>query len=74
MKSYALHSLDLKMLKYLNYHNGFFIECGANDGISQSNTKLLEEDFAWNGILIEASPSAYEKRLLNRREPIVYSC
>ena len=34
----ADNKLDLKMLKYINYENGFFIECGANDGVNQSNT------------------------------------
>jgi len=74
MQSYGLHSLDLKMFKYLNYHNGFFIECGANDGISQSNTKMYEESFDWKGILIEASPSAYEICVKNRPGSIVYNC
>ena len=30
--------LDKRMLKYINYSNGFYIECGANDGVNQSNT------------------------------------
>ncbi|WP_287274538.1 MULTISPECIES: tetratricopeptide repeat protein [unclassified Okeania] len=37
-KSYALNQLDLKLASYLTWENGFFIEAGANDGISQSNT------------------------------------
>ena len=27
--------LDKRMLKYINYSNGFYIECGANDGVNQ---------------------------------------
>ena len=50
---YALNELDEKMLKYLNFNNGFFIEAGANDGISQSNTCLYEKEYGWNGLLIE---------------------
>eukprot|EP00093_Oithona_nana_P014828 14828.XXX_791184_792720_1 [CDS] Oithona nana genome sequencing. len=36
--------------------NGFFIECGALDGETRSNTLFLEKDQNWNGILIEADP------------------
>ena len=58
--------LDDKLLQYLNYKNGFYIECGANDGIFQSNTLKLEKQYNWKGLLIEASPSGYEKCLINR--------
>lgn len=58
---YSLHELDEKLLKYLNYKNGFFIECGANDGVSQSNTLLLEQNLGWTGLLIEPGLSNYNK-------------
>ena len=32
------NGLDKRMLKYINYQDGFYIECGANDGVNQSNT------------------------------------
>jgi FkbM family methyltransferase len=51
----ALNCLDKKLEKYLNYKNGFYIEIGANDGISQSNTMFLEKKYNWHGILIEPS-------------------
>jgi len=47
-------------------YDGFYIECGANDGIRQSNTIRLEREKNWRGLLIEASPSAYEKCVINR--------
>ena len=37
----ALNQLDKKMLNYINFPDGFFIECGANDGVNQSNTWYL---------------------------------
>lgn len=70
-KSYGLMGLDLKLKKYLNFPNGFFIEAGANDGISQSNTKIFEEFFGWRGLLVEPSISAYQKCLVNRPNSIV---
>lgn len=38
--SYSLHNLDTLMLEYINYNDGFFIEAGANDRLSQSNTAV----------------------------------
>ena len=47
------NKLDVKMLDYINYKNGYFIECGANDGVNQSNTWYYEKKLNWRGILIE---------------------
>ena len=44
----------------------FYIEVGANDGITQSNTFFLEKKYKAKGMLIEASPSLYEKCFLYR--------
>ncbi|MCP9917499.1 FkbM family methyltransferase [Cyanobium sp. ATX 6F1] len=44
----------------------FYIELGAIDGIRYSNTKTLEDEHGWSGILIEPIPSAFEKLKLNR--------
>lgn len=35
--------------------NGYFVECGAGDGINLSNTLALERHFGWKGICIECS-------------------
>ena len=40
----ALKNLDQKMLKYINYFNGFYIEMGAHDGIFNSNTYYYEKN------------------------------
>ena len=39
---------------------GSFVELGAYNGLSNSNTFMLERCFAWRGLLIEASPSNYK--------------
>lgn len=49
---------------------GFFIEIGANDGFTYSNTVYLEEKFQWKGLLIEANPR-YISSLTNRKNSIV---
>ena len=68
---YSLNNLDEKLLKYLNFNNGFFIEAGANDGVSQSNTLLYEQRFDWKGLLIEPSFIKYEECKRNRPNCIV---
>ena len=42
ISSFSLNFLDKKMQKYLVKDNGYFIEIGANNGVDQSNTYLLE--------------------------------
>lgn len=39
---------------------GFYVECGALDGETRSNTLMLERLRKWNGLLIEADPSNYK--------------
>ena len=57
--------LDKKMLKYINYKNGFYIEMGAHDGLINSNTYYFEKKLNWKGILVE--PSNYFYDLKNNR-------
>lgn len=70
-RSYALYDLDIKMLKYLNYENGFFIEAGANDGLSQSNTALYEFSKGWKGLLVEPNKIKSDQCKANRPNSIV---
>jgi FkbM family methyltransferase len=59
--SYSLNNLDVKMEPYLkNIKNGFYIECGANNGIWQSNTLYFYEKYNWKGLLIEPNPHLIE--------------
>ena len=58
--------LDKKMLKYINYSNGFYIECGANDGVNQSNTWYFEKKLNWRGLLIEPIESVFKELKKNR--------
>jgi len=71
IESYALNQLDLKLLPYLNFKNGFFIEAGANDGINQSNTLLFEKKYGWKGLLIEPIPDLAKQCRINRPNCIV---
>ena len=45
--------------------NRFFLDIGAHDGIELSNTYLLEQQFAWQGICVEANLEIYELLIKN---------
>ncbi|XP_014297568.2 protein Star, partial [Microplitis demolitor] len=47
--------------------NGFFIECGAYDGETRSNTLNLERYYNWTGLLIEADPINFRKMIDKKR-------
>jgi FkbM family methyltransferase len=53
---------DLIIYLYLcrnkNIQNGFFIDIGANDGITSSNTHFYEK-LGWNGICVEPLPDKF---------------
>ena len=64
----ALSNIDRQMLEYLNYSNGYFIECGANDGVDQSNTWYYEKHLNWSGILVEPLKNQYIELVKNRSD------
>jgi len=75
MKYYSQFGEDKFLYeKHLNYKNGFFIELGAMDGITFSNTKFFEDELGWNGILIEPVINQFEKLIINRSECCNFHC
>lgn len=50
--------------------DGYFVEVGACDGYSLSNTLWLEREFEWKGILVEPS-RAWSSELLASRAAVV---
>jgi FkbM family methyltransferase len=51
--------------------NGFFVDIGANDGITYSNTYFFEKERKWGGICVEPHPNVFEKLKQNRNCVIV---
>lgn len=47
--------------------NGVFLDIGAHDGITFSNTYYLEKYLEWTGICVEPNPNMYKKCKKNRK-------
>jgi|688.fasta_scaffold02939_21 FkbM family methyltransferase len=50
-----------------NKRNGYFVDIGAYDGITISNTYYLEKELGWDGLCVEANPYTYQS-LISCRE------
>lgn len=53
---------------------GVFVDIGAYDGVTFSNTLMLERDRGWRGICIEPLPDIYAQLRKNRRCICVQAC
>ena len=68
MKFYSQYAQD----KYLydnhlkDVKDGYFLDIGAHDGISLSNTMFFEKEMGWKGICIEPNPVVFDKIVKNR--------
>ncbi len=70
-RSSAQFMQDLFVLYQLKQkRNGFFVEFGATDGVTLSNTYLLEADYQWAGILAEPARCWHAALKSNRRSEI----
>lgn len=61
------------LLPYVGFRNGFFVQCGGNDGYSNDPTYHLEKVFGWKGIIVEPLP-IYKLCKKNRPNSVVYNC
>ena len=68
-RSYSQHKQDIYLLKHFfpKKRSGFFVELGAYDGVSISNTYFFEKYRDWSGICIEPMAEPYEKLVQNRQ-------
>jgi FkbM family methyltransferase len=66
-KSKSQLSQDLFVLNELSFKsNGFFVEFGATNGLTLSNTYTLEKFYGWNGILAEPALCWQKELKINR--------
>jgi FkbM family methyltransferase len=75
MRSPAQLYQDLFVLFMLQHkRNGFFVEFGATNGISLSNSYALEKNFGWQGIVAEPARCWHEELRKNRSSAIDTRC
>jgi FkbM family methyltransferase len=70
----ALHRMDVKLDEIIDRDAGFFVEAGAYDGYTQSNTYWLERGRGWRGLLVEPMPELAEQARLSRPDATVVQC
>ena len=71
MTSFSQLGQDTRVLShYNNKRYGYFIEIGAYNGITLSNTYLLEKNYGWTGLCIEPSPYQFPNLVKNRPNSI----
>jgi len=61
------------MYAHKNDFYPFFVEFGAGDGILNSNTRILQNKYGWEGILAEANP-VWHDQLVKRASTEVDVC
>ena len=73
--SQSIEDLDLIpiLIQMMGGKPGTFLEIGGADGITSSQTFLLEKCFNWTGILVEAHPDAFRVLQRNRPGPLAHN-
>jgi FkbM family methyltransferase len=66
--------LDRALEAHLPPKDGFFIEAGAFDGYTESNTYYLERFRGWSGVLVEPIPRLYRLCVAERPRSRVFNC
>jgi len=66
---FGLDGIDDRLAAHLDLSQpGFYLELGANDGLSASNTVFLEREYGWRGLLIEPALNRYLELIRNRAD------
>lgn len=75
-KYYSQYKQDkfLDKIVFNGKKNGFFIDIGAHDGISLSNSFFFEKNRAWVGICIEPNPNVFSKLMQDRKSTNLNIC
>ena len=73
-EQYSQGGQDIYVTRILKEkREGYFVEVGANNGYLMSNTYLLEKNYGWKGICVEATPYRITELINNRPNAICIS-
>lgn len=67
MKRYSQNREQDHIVDFFKGQKGTYLDLGAYDGVNLSNTRALTR-LGWNGVLIEASPTIYERLVFNCKD------
>ena len=74
-RTFSQHGQEYLVLMLLgNIKSGYFVEFGAIDGITNSNSYYFEKILGWNGILAEPAKRWHENLKYNRAVHIETDC
>ena len=76
MEFFSDHLLDQWVIEsyFRGRREGFFIDMGAHNGLTNSNTAILEKSFGWTGICIEPNPPQFSLLIKNRSAKCMLAC
>jgi len=75
MKYYSQYKQDYWVDKLLGAKSsGVFLDIGANDGVTISNTYFFEKNRGWKGICVEPITDVYNKLVNNRHCEAINAC
>ncbi len=66
--------LITNQLLFRHKRNGFFVDVGAYDGITGSNTYFFENILDWNGVCVEPIPTIFNKLKDARKSINLQAC
>ena len=73
-KSQALQDLFLDRWVFRDLEGGQFVDIGAHDGLTYSNTWFFESQRKWHGVCVEPNPSVFKRLMANRRCTTLNCC
>ena len=65
-KSQALQDLFLDRWVFRDLEGGQFVDIGAHDGMTYSNTWFFEKHRKWHGVCVEPNPAVFKRLMANR--------
>src|SRR5262245_43165592 len=73
-KSKALQDLFLDRWVFRELEGGRFVDIGAHDGVTYSNTWFFEKLRRWQGVCVEPNPSVFKRLMANRACTMLNCC